>query len=273
MARDLVRLSYARLVQLAAERNVPVDYLERDYVLTVVLRQIARLPELGDQLVLKGGLALHHIYGSHRMSVDMDFTAERRLDPELLYDAIEAIHAFRIRMPQTIGPTRHSLTLTPVTYVGPRGVESHFEIEISYRELVILPPRVVPFASPFCDSFDVRVMPIEEIVAEKMRALYQRAKPGDLYDLFFILDSPTLNCDLEQTNRLLPTKFALVAGKWRRARFFKRLEERATQIELLWESALADVILGELPPFDETIATVRRRLRRLPPIVQAGSRD
>ncbi len=70
MARDLVRLSYARLVQLAAKRGVPVDYLERDYVLTIVLRRIARTPELGDQLVLKGGLALRHIYGSHRMSVE-----------------------------------------------------------------------------------------------------------------------------------------------------------------------------------------------------------
>ncbi len=186
MARDLVRLSYARLVQLAAERGVPADYLERDYVLTIVLRQIARTSELGNR------------------------------------------------------------------------------IEISYRESVILPPRAVPFVSPFCAPFDVRVMQIEEIVAEKMRALYQRAKPGDLYDLFFILDSPTLNCDLEQTSRLLPTKFALVAGKWRRARFFKRLEKRAAQIEPLWESALADVILGELPPFDETIAAVQRRLRRLP---------
>jgi len=264
VARDLVRLSYARLVQLAAERGMPVDYLERDYVLTIVLRQIARLPELGDQLVFKGGLALHHIYGSHRMSVDMDFTAERRLDPDLLCDTVKAIRAFRIRMPQPIGPTRHSLTLTSVAYVGPRGVESHFDIEISYRETVILPPRTVPFVSPFCAPFDVRVMQIEEIVAEKMRALYQRAKPGDLYDLFFILDSPTLNCDLEQTSRLLPTKFALVAGKWRRARFFKRLEERAAQIEPLWESALADVILGELAPFDETIAAVQRRLCRLP---------
>jgi len=265
MARDLVMLSYARLVQLAAECGVPVDYLERDYVLTIVLGQIARTPELGDQLVLKGGLALHHIYSSQRMSVDMDFTAERRLDPGLLCDAVESIRALRMRMPQTIGPTRHSLTLTPVTYIGPRGVASHFDIEISYRESVILSPRVVPFVSPFCDPFDVRVMQIEEIVAEKMRALYQRAKPGDLYDLFFILDNPTLNCDLGQTSRLLPTKFALVAGnKWRRARFFKRLEERAAQIETLWESALADVILGELPPLDDAIAAVQRRLHRLP---------
>ena len=37
---------------------------------------------------------LLQIYGSHRMSVDIDFTAERRLDPELLYDAIGAIRAF-----------------------------------------------------------------------------------------------------------------------------------------------------------------------------------
>lgn len=264
MARDLVRLSYARLVQLAAKRGVPVDYLERDYVLTIVLRRIAGTPELGDQLALKGGLALRHIYGSHRMSVDMDFTADRRLDLELLCDVIEAVRIFRIRMPQTIGSTRHSLTLTPVIYVGPRAVESHFDVEISYRESVILPPRVVPFVSPFCELFDVRVMQIEEIVAEKMRALYQRAKPGDLYDLFFILGNSALNCDMEQTSRLLPTKFVLVAGKWRRARFFKRLEERAAQIEPLWESALADVVLSELPPFDDVITDVQRRLRRLP---------
>jgi len=69
---------------------------------------------------------------------------------------------------------------------------------------------------------------------------------------------------MEQTSRLLPTKFALVAGKWRRARFFKRLEERAAQIEPLWESALADVVLSELPPFNDAITAVQRRLRRLP---------
>ena len=140
-------------------------------------------------------------------------------------------------MPQTIGPTRHSLTLTPVIYVSSRAVESHFDIKISYRESVVLPPA-------WC--------------------LLSAHSAIRLTCLFFILDSPVLNCDLEQTSRLLQTKFVLVAGKWRRARFFERLEERVAQIEPLWESALADVVLGELALFDDAVAAIQRRLRRLP---------
>ena len=259
MARGMVMLSRAKLIEMAKDMGINPYHLEKDYVLTLIYQQISSDPELYNNLILKGGLALHHIYGNTRLSIDLDFTARKRIEVDLILDTIEAVAGLRIRTPQDIPATKFSLRIRPISYLGPLGVRSNVEIEVSYREEVVLEPDVVPLVNRFCDSFPVQVMKLEEMMAEKIRALYQRPKASDLYDLHFILSTPALSYDTSTINDLIPIKFKLVAGGWNRSRLFRHIED----LEALWETHLSSVLLEACPSFDEAVDVVARKLKFL----------
>jgi len=65
------------LIQRRHFPGIPLAILERDYVLTSVLRVIFDHPALDRSFVLKGGIALHRLYLHRRFSLDLDFTANR----------------------------------------------------------------------------------------------------------------------------------------------------------------------------------------------------
>ncbi len=259
MARERLTLTRARLMQMAGEMGLNVYHLEKDYVLTCLLRQMAEQPDLADNLILKGGLALRHIYGNARLSVDLDFTGRRRVEAARIREVIEALAWLSIRTPRDFPPTRFSLHLRPISYRGPLGVPGTVEIEVSYREEVVLEPDVIPFHNVFFDSFAVRVMQLDEIIAEKVRALYQRPKPGDLYDLYFIFTNPALVHHPDVINELVPIKFKLVAGGWRRVDLFQHAEE----IAALWDTHLTGISMGECPSVADAVDLVSRKLKFL----------
>jgi predicted nucleotidyltransferase component of viral defense system len=60
-------------LQLLNRRTLkyPLDIAEKDYYLTAAIKMISESP-LGEELVFKGGTALHHCYlPQHRFSVTM----------------------------------------------------------------------------------------------------------------------------------------------------------------------------------------------------------
>lgn len=171
----------AILQETAEAMGVDLLFLERDWVLTEIIFHLAQRPEY--RLVLKGGRALRHIYGSSRLSKDVDYASSQRLDFDVLRQYL-SIRYPRLRLPtQPAGPTKYGLTVRPIAYIGPLNVPGTVEVEISYRENVALDPRPLLYHSPFRDPFPVTVMDLHEMVAEKVRALYQRGNPRDLYDL------------------------------------------------------------------------------------------
>jgi len=67
------------IVRIAKRERLPLGIVEKDYVLTYVLKKIYG-SELRDKLVFKGGTALHKLYLHERMSIDLDFTVIGKLD-------------------------------------------------------------------------------------------------------------------------------------------------------------------------------------------------
>src|SRR5579871_1102704 len=187
------RMNPAILQEYAQQAGIDPLILERDWVLTEIIYRLAETT--GTDLVLKGGQALRHVYGSGRFSKDVDYVAGRRLD----FDELRAhltIKYPRLRTPdQPAGPTKFNLTLRPISYVGPLNVRGTVEVEISYRETVILPPNTLLYTSPFRDPFPVIVMDLHKMIAEKIRALHQRGNPRDLYDLWFLFSQQGATID------------------------------------------------------------------------------
>ncbi|MEA3374922.1 MAG: nucleotidyl transferase AbiEii/AbiGii toxin family protein [Chloroflexota bacterium] len=83
--------------------QTPFWILEKDYALGYLLAGMARVPELHDVLVLKGGTALRKFYfRDYRFSEDLDFSALAR--PTNPYDAMqEAVAAAEAEL-QERGP-------------------------------------------------------------------------------------------------------------------------------------------------------------------------
>jgi predicted nucleotidyltransferase component of viral defense system len=250
----------ALLRELAEQRGVDAVYLEKDFVLTEIIHAYATGPH-GDQLVLKGGQALRHIYDSPRFSKDVDYVARRRIEFDALMEALHITYP-RLQLPAApAGRTSSGLHIEPVEYRGPLGQWDNVEIEVSFRRDLALEPQPVAYRSPFREPFDVLVMDLHEMVAEKVRAMYQRGNPRDLYDLWFVFTRLASSVDLGTVVQLIPGKFRppLVRGGWDRSRLFTRMdEERHT-----WDDAL-DALAPDHPPFDDARTTVEQALRMLP---------
>jgi predicted nucleotidyltransferase component of viral defense system len=254
-----VDVNRALLVELAEEIGVDPVYLEKDFVLTEIVHAYATGPHR-EQLVLKGGQALRHIYGSRRLSRDVDYVARRRMEFDDLRDGL-AIRYPRLTVPaQPAGRTARGITIDPIEYRGPLGNRDNVELEVSFREDLVLDPQWQIYPSPFREPFPVLVMQIDEMVAEKIRALYQRGNPRDLYDLWFVFTAPAIAIDHGAVADLIPRKIRppFVAHGWDRSKLYDRLLANRDA----WEPLIA--IAPDRPAFDDTFDTVERALRFLP---------
>jgi predicted nucleotidyltransferase component of viral defense system len=59
-------------------------------------------------------------------------------------------------------------------------------------ERIILEPELRKIIHPYSDELSAKVITyqLEEIMAEKLRALFQRTRPRDLYDVWFMRNRP-----------------------------------------------------------------------------------
>ena len=144
-----------------------------------------------DRLVFKGGTyARMMVTGdTGRLSEDLDFT-NRGLpnDPqELLEDAF--------RLPILESSSKLWSRTRPSSGIGhavwgmrTSGISASFDSRFSYREATFMPPRRWrPLPQPYFGAlpFPVPELPClqrEEAIAEKLRAVQQRATERDLYD-------------------------------------------------------------------------------------------
>jgi predicted nucleotidyltransferase component of viral defense system len=247
----------AMLQEMAEEFGVDPLVLERDWVLTEIIYHLAQQP-IGQDLVLKGGQALRHVYGSGRFSKDVDYAARRRVDFADLRDLVTIRYpALRppVAPPQS---TRFGLKIDPISYTGPLRVPATVEVEVSFREHIQRPALTMDYISPFREPFPVAVMDLHEMISEKVRAMVQRGNPRDLYDLWFIfsrIDSPISD---EVVARLIPLKFTppLVSKGWRPQELYTKIRSQGGA----WTSALT-VLVAEPPTFDEALDVVEKAMR------------
>ena len=144
----------------------------------------------------------------------------------------------------------------PISYTGPLRIPGTVEVEVSFREQAHLPPRSRQFLSPFRDPFPVTVLDLHEMVAEKIRALYQRGNPRDLYDLWFVLAKRAIPLDPATVAAMIPTKFRLVSGGWRRQHLYDAIEAQRRA----WDDAFRSLVLDP-PAFEEALVAVQHGLR------------
>ena len=168
--------------------------LERDYLLSWGLTAISQMPTLCDMLVFKGGTALRKCYfGDYRFSEDLDFSALAAVPTgDEMEQSIRQACEAAVRLLDEYAPVEIACERYTEREPHPGGKEAftirarfpwqsrpqtRVMIEVTVDERVLRPPekrRVIhEYGEP--PSAEILVYPLEEIVAEKLRALLQQA--------------------------------------------------------------------------------------------------
>ena len=169
----------------------PLHIAEKDYFLTLVL-QIITQSALKDTLIFKGGTALHHIYlEQYRFSEDLDFsTNQKPVGLEAVRNIFAGTEYLSIHKDYLSDATAK---IEKLQYVGPLIQPNSLKVEIDFLQNVFLPPRKMRYHNVWGIDFEVNVMDIREICAEKIRAASDRMRYRDFYDLFLILEKYQLD--------------------------------------------------------------------------------
>lgn len=175
--------------------------VEQDLVLSRATVEIFTDSELSDSLALRGGTALNKlfIHPPTRYSEDIDLV---QAEPGAIGDVLNAI---RSRLDPWLGRPKRSSSGASVTLVYrfesevPPIRPLRLKIEINTREhFKVLdyehPPLAV--ANPwFNGETKVTTYRLDELMGTKLRALYQRRKGRDLFDLWLCLGRGLLDPD------------------------------------------------------------------------------
>jgi predicted nucleotidyltransferase component of viral defense system len=176
--------------------------IEQDLILSRMIVEIANHPMLGAELAFRGGTCLHklHLPTAYRYSEDLDYVrtgSEPRLGD--VFTALREIAAeigldeHRRKFPD--GDSDMASVWFDAEPTG--GGRIRIKVEINVAETEPLERRVMlPYSVEsrwWAGAAEVPSFRLEELLATKLRALYQRRKGRDLFDLWVALTTLTVD--------------------------------------------------------------------------------
>ena len=172
--------------------------VEQDLIISRALVAIFSDEYLASQLAFRGGTALHKLYLSPqpRYSEDIDLVQINAgpIKP-IMYRLGEVLDFLPNRI--TKQKRYNNTMLFRMESEIPPVVPIRLKIEINcfehFNDLVKLPFKVEnPWFSGKCD---ITTYKLNELLGTKLRALYQRRKGRDLFDLYVAMSHPDINVD------------------------------------------------------------------------------
>lgn len=257
------------ILEFAGEIGLDPNVVEKDYVLGWILAGISEHPRTRDAWIFKGGTCLKKCYfETYRFSEDLDFTLVdgTHIDETFLratfveiaqwvYDQSgvelpERAHAFEIYT----NPRGKKSAQGRIGYRGPmqrRGDLSRVRLDLTDDERLVRNGERKRVHHPYSDApepgIHVLAYCFEEVFAEKLRALAERERPRDLYDVIHLHRHDT-GANRAAVLEILSEKckFKGIAVPTLEA---LRTSPQHGALRADWEQMLAHQ-LPQLPPFD-----------------------
>lgn len=219
-------ISKQDILDRAAEWNLRPEIVEKDYVLGWLLAGIASLP-FGQHWIFKGGTSIKKCYlETYRFSEDLDFSL--LADAAYSHDALEGnLRTLAEHVAELSGLQFPADAITLRARRNRQGQET-FEGRMGYRgplsypgtpkilfdltkhEPVLDPPAARDILHPYPDELPtlsgVQAYSFNELLAEKVRALFERARPRDLYDVVHLLENAPQQLNLTAVRGLFNRK-------------------------------------------------------------------
>lgn len=183
-------------------KNVPwqmIEQIEQDLIICRALIALYNDPNIKNSLVFRGGTALNKLFINppSRYSEDIDFVQR---NPSPIGQTIDAI---RELLKPWLGDPKWKITERGAKviykYEAVNGLPAKLKIEINTTEhFQVLPLKKIPFSMNsdwHKGSAEIITYEIDELMATKLRALYQRRKGRDLFDVWYVADRNLTNWD------------------------------------------------------------------------------
>ncbi len=201
------------ILDLRSEWQLDAGVIEKDYVLGWLLAAIASDPGLSPTWVFKGGTCLRKCYfETYRLSEDLDFTVVNG-GPRTPQELIQGFSNIAVWLRAEAGidivvdsrsfvvqqNLRGNQTLQGrLAYRGPNPPSRlpKVKLDITSDEIVVGPPEIRSIVHPYSDAplpvVGISSYSLVELCGEKIRALAQRCRPRDLYDVVHMSRHPDL---------------------------------------------------------------------------------
>ena len=257
--------------QKARETGVRDQQIEKDYVLSWILKGIAEHELLAKVLVFKGGTVLKKIYfEDYRFSEDLDFTLiDTSFTNEQIFAWFGEVSQYvreESNIPlEIIDNNEHEdggINFY-ISYTGPlggMGSNKKVKVDISKSEKLEFEPILKSAFIAYSDIEEHQLLcyRLEEVLVEKMRSVMQRMQARDFYDIWYLLEQEKM--EVEYYLNEFVGKCA--AKNLNPADFPKKLAERLPSYKGRWQSSLSEQIQN-LTNFERVEREVLRRLRNI----------
>lgn len=255
------------LLDAATRMSLLPHVVEKDYVLGWMLAGINAHTAIRDTWIFKGGTCLKKcFFETYRFSEDLDFTLTdpSHIDEKFLKRVFAEIGQWiyentGIEVPS--GQQDFDIYTNPrgalscqgkISYRGPISSPSlpRIKLDLTADERLVLPPVKARVFHPYSDSPDEEIEALayayEELFAEKVRALAERTRPRDLYDVVNLFRNvearPVAAVMLDVLRQKCTFKGISVPS-------LADLEPHREDLAKLWDSMLGHQ-LPSLPPYE-----------------------
>lgn len=181
--------------------NVPWqtnEQVEQDLIICRALTELFKDEFLASHLAFRGGTALHKLYLSPqpRYSEDIDLVQIKAEPIKETIDRIREVLAFLGEPKVKQKENNNTLIFRFESEIAPV-MPIRLKVETNCREhFSVLGITKFPYAVEsqwYKDSCEITTYQLEELLGTKLRALYQRRKGRDLFDLYTAIIQKNLN--------------------------------------------------------------------------------
>jgi predicted nucleotidyltransferase component of viral defense system len=164
--------------------------VEQDLIISRALVAIFQSPLLAERLAFRGGTALHKLYFDvpRRYSEDIDLVQIVPAPIGQVIDTLQELLNGFLGAPRRKQTEQSAILTYRMESEGPPVVQMRLKVEINTREhFAVEGYQKHPFAVQsrwFKGECEITTYTLEEMLATKLRALYQRRKGRDLFDLW-----------------------------------------------------------------------------------------
>ena len=180
-------ISQKDLNKLAQKYKINESIVAREFVQISFLKELYA-ESFSKKIFFKGGTAIRLLFGGQRFSEDLDFTVmldEKEFLPKttIFFSKLEKLYPFKFKERKTLTGKTFLLSADMPFFKNAIFVK----LDFSMRENVLQPTKsILKSDYPVIVQSFIHSLSLDEVFAEKIRAVLKRKKHRDLYDLWIL---------------------------------------------------------------------------------------
>lgn len=185
-------ISIEELNEVKERRKTTLYYEEKEYLQYIFLNAISNYP---DNFVFKGGTCLRICFGLERASEDLDFSTsvDVKKIKEIVRKCLRNFELLNINYKiysekEHEGNLRIEARFEGPLFVGKQSSTNTLKLDFNRRKVRNKVAKVIQKLFSDVPLFTLVVLDEKEILAEKIRALINRAESRDFYDIWVLLN-------------------------------------------------------------------------------------